>query len=265
MLGESVINPRRTDKDLFKGEVALVTGAASGIGAATVRALLDRGAAVVGLDINPAITSAFEHPLFQGNMCDMGEEEAICAAVREVRERYGTLQILVMNAGIFPESSDIASMDLNLWQKVFRINLDGNLVLAREAYPLLKQTRGRVVVIGSQRVPAPAGGTSAYSVSKAALVQLARVAALEWSKDQIRVNIVHPGRICDTGVFTEAVLKERARHYGITVEEYKRENLLRDEVRAQDIGEMAAELCGPLFAHSTGLQLPVDGGHKRLI
>jgi NAD(P)-dependent dehydrogenase (short-subunit alcohol dehydrogenase family) len=148
-----------------------------------------------------------------------------------------------------------------------RINLDANLVLLREAHPLLKQAPrgGRVVIIGSKNVPAPGPGVAAYSASKAALTQLARVAALEWGADGIRVNVIHPNAVFDTGIWSADVLAKRAKSYGLTVEEYKRNNVLRVEVHSHDVGELAAELCGPIFAKTTGAQIPIDGGNERVI
>jgi NAD(P)-dependent dehydrogenase (short-subunit alcohol dehydrogenase family) len=122
-----------------------------------------------------------------------------------------------------------------------------------------------VVVIGSKNVPAPGPGAAAYSASKAALTQLARVAALEWGADGIRVNILHPNAVFDTGLWTEEVLRERAAHYGITVEQYKASNVLRQPVTSRDVAELAAEMCGPLFAKTTAAQVPVDGGNERVI
>ena len=119
-------------------------------------------------------------------------------------------------------------------------------------------------MIGSKNVPAPGPGAAAYSASKAALTQLARVAALEWGRDGIRVNVIHPNAVFDTGVWTQDVLDSRAAHYGMSVEEYKN-NVLRTEVRSADVAEMAAEMCGPLFAKTTGAQVPVDGGNDRVI
>ena len=103
------------------------------------------------------------------------------------------------------------------------------------------------------------------SASKAALTQLARVAALEWGADGIRVNVVHPNAVFDTGIWTEEILRSRAASYGLSVEEYRRNNVLRVEVTSRDVAELAAELCGPLFARTTGAQIPVDGGNERVI
>jgi NAD(P)-dependent dehydrogenase (short-subunit alcohol dehydrogenase family) len=122
-----------------------------------------------------------------------------------------------------------------------------------------------VVVIGSKNVPAPGPGVAAYSASKAALNQLTRVAALEWGGDRIRLNTLHPNAVFDTGIWTEEVLQARAKHYGLTVEEYKTNNLLKVEITSQDVAELAAEMCGPLFAKTTAAQVPIDGGNERVV
>ena len=93
----------------------------------------------------------------------------------------------------------------------------------------------------------------------------ARVAALEWGADGIRVNVLHPNAVFDTGIWTEEVLRSRAASYGLSLEEYRRNNVLRVEVTSRDVAELAAELCGPLFARTTGAQIPVDGGNERVI
>jgi NAD(P)-dependent dehydrogenase (short-subunit alcohol dehydrogenase family) len=147
------------------------------------------------------------------------------------------------------------------------INLDSNLCLLRECHPLLKLSYrgGRVVLVGSKNVVAPGPGAAAYSASKAALQQLARVAALEWGEDRIRVNTLHPNQVFDTGIWTPEVLAARAAFYRMSVEEYKSNNVLKMEVTSRDVAELAAELCGPLFAKTTGAQIPVDGGTVRTI
>ena len=251
----------------FAGEVALVTGAASGIGKACVDALLARGAAVVGLDLNPAITNLYRRADFLGIPCDVTEEAQLKNALARTADAYGGLDMLVLNAGIFPGGCRIDALKTEEWRRVMSVNLDANLVLMREAHPFLKLAprHGRVVIIGSKNVPAPGPGAAAYSASKSALNQLARVAALEWGGDGIRINSLHPNAVFDTGIWTDAVLASRAAHYGMTVEDYKRNNVLRTEVTSRDVAELAAEMCGSLFAKTTGAQLPVDGGNDRVI
>jgi NAD(P)-dependent dehydrogenase (short-subunit alcohol dehydrogenase family) len=252
---------------MFAGEIALVTGAASGIGKACVESLLRRGAAVVGLDLNPAIVEMYRRPEYAGFVCDLTEESHIARAMESAVKAFGGLDMLVLNAGIFPKATPLSALSTSTWRQVMQINLDANLVLLREAHPLLKlaPNGGRVVIIGSKNVPAPGPGVAAYSASKAALQQLARVAALEWGADKIRINTIHPNAVFDTGLWTDEILAARARSYGVSVEEYKTKNVLGVEVRSQDVAELASEMCGPVFAKTTGAQVPVDGGNERVI
>jgi rhamnose utilization protein RhaD (predicted bifunctional aldolase and dehydrogenase)/NAD(P)-dependent dehydrogenase (short-subunit alcohol dehydrogenase family) len=251
----------------FAGEVALVTGAASGIGKACVASFLARGAAVVGLDVNPAVQALHARADYLGVCADVTDAAGVAAALEAGARAFGGLDMVVANAGVFPGGRRIEALGDDEWGRVMRVNLDANLALLRESHPLLKLAPrgGRVAVIGSKNVPAPGPGAAAYSASKAALAQLARVAALEWAADGIRVNTLHPNAVFDTGIWTDEVLAERARHYGLTVEAYRRNNLLRVEVTSRDVAELAAELCGPLFAKTTGAQVPVDGGNDRVI
>jgi len=251
----------------FVGEVAVVTGAASGIGKAAVAAFLARGAAVVGLDLDANIGLLHARPDFLGLQCDVIDEQQIALAVDRAVIAFGGIDMLVLNAGIFPASRRIAELPTEEWRKSMSVNLDANLLLMRACHPLLKLAPrgGRVVVIGSKNVQAPGPGASAYSASKAALNQLARIAALEWGADGIRINTLHPNAVFDTGLWTAQVLSQRAAQYGMTVEAYKTNNVLRTEVTSRDVAELAAEMCGPLFAKTTGAQLPVDGGNERVI
>jgi NAD(P)-dependent dehydrogenase (short-subunit alcohol dehydrogenase family) len=252
---------------VFSGEVALVTGAASGIGKACVEALLRRGAAVIGLDIDPAIVRLHARPDFVGLQCDVSDEPRLTQALELGVRAFGGLDMLVLNAGLFPPGTRIAELGGRDWDKVLRVNLDANLALLREAHPLLALAPhgGRVAVIGSKNVPAPGPGAAAYSASKAALIQLMRVAALEWAGDNIRLNALHPDAVFDTGIWTDEVLEARAAHYGLTVEQYRRKNLLKTEIVSRDVAELAAELLGPLFSKTTGAQIPIDGGNDRVI
>jgi len=256
-----------TAAPLFAGEIALVTGAASGIGKACVEALLARGAAVIGLDINPAVETLFGRPDFCGATCDVTDEAALGRSLEAGVKRFGGLDMLILNAGIFPSSAKIAAQTLDTWRRVMAINLDATMVLMREAHPLLALAPkgGRAVVIGSKNVPAPGPGAAAYSASKAAVNQLARVAALEWAADGIRINSVHPNAVYDTALWTDELLQARATHYGLTVEQYKTNNLLHIDVTSHHVAELVMAMCGPAFSRTTGAQVPVDGGNERVI
>ncbi len=251
----------------FTGEVALVTGAASGIGKACVESFLKRGAAVVALDRNPAIESIWKRADVLAVVCDLTDAHAIERALDAAVKRFGGVDLVVLNAGIFPSSSPIQSIAPESWRSAMTVNVEANLLVMQACHPLLKLAPrgGRIVVIGSKNVPAPGPGAAAYSASKAALNQLARVAALEWAKDGIRINSLHPNQVFDTGLWTEEVLASRAKAYNLTVEQYKKNNLLKAEVSSKDVAELAAEMCGPLFAKTTAAQVPVDGGNERVV
>jgi NAD(P)-dependent dehydrogenase (short-subunit alcohol dehydrogenase family) len=175
--------------------------------------------------------------------------------------------MLVLNAGIFPTGTGVAGLSLEAWREAMAVNVEANVMLLRACHPLLKiaPRGGRVVAVGSKNVAAPGIGAAAYSASKAALTQLARVAALEWGADRIRVNTVHPDAVFDTALWTDEVLQARAGHYGITVEQYKTRNVLRAEIRSRDVAELVCCMCGAAFSRTTGAQVPIDGGNERII
>lgn len=252
---------------MFSGEVVLITGAASGIGKACVDAFLQRGAAVVGIDINPAITSLKTGASYLGLVCDVTDAKAMEQTLEQAVRRFGGLDMLVLNAGVFPGGQSIAELDLGEWNRVQEINLNANLKWMQACHPLLKQAPngGRVVIMGSKNVAAPGQGAAAYSAAKAALNQLMRIAAMEWAGDHIRINSLHPDAVFDTGIWSEEVIAARARHYGMSVAEYKHRNLLKVDITSADVAALTAELCGPLFAKTTAAQIPVDGGDIRVI
>jgi rhamnose utilization protein RhaD (predicted bifunctional aldolase and dehydrogenase)/NAD(P)-dependent dehydrogenase (short-subunit alcohol dehydrogenase family) len=249
------------------GEVALVTGAASGIGRACAELLLRQGAAVVGLDLNPAVAEVVSGPAWLGVRSDVTDPEQVTAAIDAGVRRFGGIDMAVLNAGIFPPSQRLDAVELGAWRAVMGVNLDASVVLLHHLHPLLRLAPrgGRVVVIGSKNVAAPGPGVAAYSASKAALTQVARVAALEWGSDGIRVNVIHPNGVFDTALWTEEIVEARARQYGLSAAEYRANNVLRVEVRSEDVAQMCAAMCGPAFARTTGAQVPVDGGNERVI
>ncbi len=252
---------------VFLGEVALVTGAASGIGKAAVESLLARGAAVLGLDVNPSVQNLHQRADYLGLTCDLTDPAKVRASIELAILQFGGLDMAVLNAGVFGESRRIADMGDAEWRRVMAVNLDANLAMLRLIHPFLKLAPrgGRVAVIGSKNVPAPGPGAAAYSASKAALNQLVRVAALEWGAEGIRINSLHPNAVFDTGLWTDEVLAQRAANYGMSVEQYKTRNVMKVEISSHDVAELAAELCGPLFAKTTAAQIPVDGGDDRVI
>ncbi len=252
---------------LFAGEIACVTGAASGIGKATVKTLLDQGAAVTAIDIDPSVEQSFQHPAYFGITCDVTNEMHVQQALQQTIAKFGGLDMMILCAGVFPASTPIHKMKLNHWQSTMSVNLDANVTLLREGHPFLSlsPSGGRVVIIGSKNVAAPGPGAAAYSASKAALNQLGRVTALEWGKDNIRVNMIHPDAVFDTKIWTEEVLTARAKHYGMSIAAYKTKNILQTEIQSDDVAQLVSTVCGPSFAKTTAAQIPIDGGNDRVI
>lgn len=259
---------KKNNNDLeFTGQVVLITGAASGIGKACVESFLNRGAAVIALDISNSIKTISKHQNFLGLVCDLIDENAIRLMIQKGVNNFGGVDMVVLNAGVFPKGKKFEDIDSKEWSDVFAINLNSNLTLLRELFPILKASysEGRVVVIGSKNVPAPGPGAAAYSASKAALNQLIRVLSMEWGGHGIRLNTLHPNAVFDTGIWTNEVLESRASHYCMSVDEYKTNNLLGVKILSEDVSELAAEMCGKLFSKTTAAQIPVDGGNERVI
>ncbi len=264
-LQQAKLQKKETSLEL-QGKIALVTGAASGIGRACAEALHEHGSVVVGLDINPEIAEIFNQQDRAGLTCDVTDDKAMQEAVEFIIRSFGGLDILVTNAGIFPASRSIEEMDAETWNRSMEINLFSHQRLLKACIPYLKQgIDPAIIFIASKNVPAPGPGASAYSVAKAGLTQLARIAAMELAVFGIRVNIVHPDAVFDTGIWTQEVLEGRAKHYGLTVAEYKTKNLLKTEVTSKDVAAMVCAMAGRVFAKTTGAQVPIDGGNERVI
>ena len=252
---------------MLLGQVAIVTGAASGIGKATVETLLKNGATVVGLDINQDVILNKNINYF-GVVCDLTNEKRVEESIYNITLKYGGIDILILNAGIFPKSEKVSEIDFSNWEKVLNVNLNTNVFILKHSFKIMKhavQDCGNVIVVGSKNVSAPGPGAAAYSASKAALNQLARVVALEWASSGIRVNIVHPNAVFDTGIWSEDILNKRAENYHLSVEEYKKNNLLSTEIKSVNVAELIVQMCGPSFSKTTGAQVSIDGGNERVI
>lgn len=250
----------------FQGRVAIVTGAASGIGKACVESLQAQGAIVAALDIDPKIKTLFSQAEILGVTCDVTCREQVQRTVETVIRHFGGLDILISNAGTFPASETIVDMNPNTWDKSLQVNLSSHHILLQSCISYLRLgINPAVIIMASKNVPAPGPGVSAYSVAKAGLTQLARVAALELAPLGIRVNVIHPNAIFDTAIWTTEVLEKRAKHYGMSVEEYKTNNLLKVEITSKDVAVLACVMLGPVFSKTTGAQVPIDGGNDRVI
>lgn len=251
----------------FTGEVAVVTGAASGIGRACAAALLAEGAAVVGLDLSETVEVAFDSPSWLGVTADVADSTALSTALDKAVTAFGGVDMVVPAAGIFATSAPLGERDDAAWLRSLEVNATSVARLFGLVHPLLVRAPrgGRVVLIATKNIAAPGPGASAYSASKAAAAQVARIAALEWASDGIRVNLVHPDAVFDTGLWNDRLLSERAAKYGMSVADYKRRNLLGLEIASADVARAIVALCSDDFRATTGANIPVDGGNERVI
>ncbi|MGI4894995.1 MAG: SDR family oxidoreductase [Janthinobacterium lividum] len=249
----------------FAGRAAVVTGAAGGIGLAVAEALMAQGAQVLGLDISEAVVTASRHPSWTGIATDVTDADAVHQAVTHFQQGAPRIDLLVSNAGIFTAGKYIVELDVDTFERSLKVNLTSHLIVLKETLLAMGKGTGSVVVIGSRNVAAPGPGAAAYSAAKAGLTQLARVAALELAPQGIRVNVVHPDAVFSTGLWTDEALASSARRYGLTVEEYKRNNLLKVDVRLDDVTNAVLALLSDRFSRTTGAQVPVDGGNIRVV
>ena len=248
------------------GKVAVVTGAASGIGRACAELLADGGAIVVGLDLAASITETMNRSGYEGIQVDATDAAAIATALDRVVDTYGGLDIIVSTVGLFKTGVNVETLDDDTWDLSLSVNLTSHRTLAKHAIPFLREgVDPAMVFVGSRNVSAPGAGAAAYSVSKAGLTQLMRVLSLELASDGIRVNAVHPDAVFDTGLWTDAALETSARRYGLTVDEYKTRNVLSAEVTSADVARATVALVDGTLSKTTGAQIPVDGGNDRVI
>jgi rhamnulose-1-phosphate aldolase/alcohol dehydrogenase len=261
------------EKDLAR-RVALVTGAANGIGRAVARRLAAEGCHVVVTDLDGEGASAVAREICDregpdralGLRLDVTDESGVEAAFREAVVAYGGLDVLVSNAGM-AHSSPVDRMDLRDWQRSLDVNATGHFLVSRAALRILKEQGigGSLVFIASKNVLAPGKDFGAYSAAKAAETQLARVLAIEAGEHGVRVNIVNPDAVFqDSGLWSNQVREERARAHGVAVDQledfYRRRNLLKVRVLAEDVAEAALWLASDRSSKTTGCILSVDGG-----
>lgn len=253
-------------RKVHQGKVAIVTGSAAGIGFACAESLAEQGAIVIGLDLNTDIIDGMARIGGIGKVVNLTDDAAMQEAIADTVRLFGGIDIVVSNAGIFTAGQYLEDLEQSNWDKAMAVNLTSHQKLLKYTIPYLKQgIDASIIMVGSRNVKAPGPGAASYSCSKAALTQLCRVASLELAPAGVRSNIIHPDAVFDTKLWTPEALQRSAERYGMSVEEYKTRNLMKTEIKSKDIGNMVAAMASPLFAKTTGAQIPVDGGNDRVI
>ena len=253
----------------LKDQVAIVTGAGTGIGRASAIAFAQAGAHVVCADINPktAEDTANAIQAFQRRAvpvaADVGNLEDIDRMVRRTLEEFGKVDILLANAGVTRRAyiMDLTEAD---WDRIHRVNAKGVFFcLQRVAREMIPQRSGRIINIASIAGKGYAGtSNAAYAASKGAVIGLTRTAAQQLGPHNINVNAICPG-VTRTAL-SEANLAIRAREAGVTKEEFDAQRVQEIPIRRandpEDIAAMAVFLASPGARNITGQTYNVDGG-----
>jgi NAD(P)-dependent dehydrogenase (short-subunit alcohol dehydrogenase family) len=235
----------------LEGKVALVTGSASGLGAATATRFVAEGATVVGLDLNESPTAKESHV---GSVTD---EDTVAAVVRSVVDGYGRLDVVANFAGT-AGGGPVHWVDRAEWDRVMTVNLTGTFLVNKHALvPMLEQRSGSIINVASIEGIEGTEGGSVYNASKGAVVLLTKNMAIDYGGAGIRVNCICPGFIEGTELFRTAMGSEGMAPF---LDEYRRHAKLGRFGRPEEIGAAALFLASDDASYVTGHSLIVDGG-----
>jgi NAD(P)-dependent dehydrogenase (short-subunit alcohol dehydrogenase family) len=247
----------------LKDKVAIVTGAGSGIGKGIATVFFREGAKVVVADWDEQAGKKTAEEIRRSGgdaffvKCDVSKEEQVKATIQTTVAKYGRINVLVNNAGIgvYKTVLDTTSEE---WDRCLAVNLKGVFLCSKYAIPHIKAAGGGAIVnIASVHSYQNVGGTAPYAASKAGVVALTRVMAIDYGRDKIRVNAICPGWI-DTpltrGIFAGAADPQKAKH------EVERRQILGRLGTPEEVGEAAAFLASDEASYITGASLMVDNG-----
>ena len=241
----------------MQGKVAIVTGAAQGIGRAIAEGLSAAGARIVVADLHGAEAAASSFPDGVGITADVANEEDVRRLVDEVVDRCGTIDILVNNAGLYAslEMRPFDQIPLDEWRQVMDVNVASMFLTCRGVVPVMREHGGGKIVNISSGTPfRGVPFLLHYVTSKGAIVAFTRALAKELGKDNVLVNCVAPGFTMSAGVEAHPEVIEKLRDVSISARTIQRDQVPEDVVGA------VVFLCGPGSDFITGQSMVIDGG-----
>ncbi|MBP6020294.1 MAG: SDR family oxidoreductase [Burkholderiaceae bacterium] len=254
----------------MKGKKVLITAGASGLGLEMAKSFLGAGCEVFICDVDEKQLSIVqsEFPTLHTAVSDVSNEASVSDLFQQVNDRFGSLDVLINNAGIAGPTAYIESVSKADWDKTLDINITGQFLCARLAVPMLKKSVGGVM-INMSSVAGHLGyaGRIAYSASKWAVIGFTKSLAIELGQFGIRVNAILPGAV--EGPRVQAVIAAKAQTLGVSVEEltktYANQASLGRMVTAKDIANMALFTASSAANSVTGQALVVDGHMQSLV
>jgi NAD(P)-dependent dehydrogenase (short-subunit alcohol dehydrogenase family) len=244
----------------FQGKVAIVTGGAMGIGAATAATLAELGGRVAVLDRNREKGSEMAVSLGSGasfHFCDMGDAASVQAAVDEAAQQHGAIHVVAHCAGI-QTYGDAANTSLDVWRQTINVNLDGCFHVARAALPhMVSAGGGSIVMVGSVQTVAAVANSAAYVTAKHGIAGLVRSIALDFADRNIRANCVMPGAI-DTPMLRASI--NMGADPAAVLAACEAAHPLGRIGQPEEVAHAIAFLASDWASFITGTTLAVDGG-----
>jgi rhamnulose-1-phosphate aldolase/alcohol dehydrogenase len=259
------LSMRPKPKEL-NGKVAIVTGAARGIGLAITKILLQEGACVLLTDVDAVGLDEAKEQLtkyagrYLTSVVDVTNEQSVKKGINTCNLHFGGIDILISNAGIATVGS-IVDLPLPAWEKSFAVNATGHFLVSREVIRVLQEQErgGNLVFVNTKNALAPGKEFGAYSCAKAAC----RIIAIEHGKDKIRANMINPDAVF-TDLWSPQVVANRAKAYDVRPEEFEdfliQRTLLKEAVTVEDVAEAALYLASDRSRVTTGCIISVDAG-----
>ncbi len=244
----------------LEGKIALVTGASRGLGRTIAIHLADAGALGLGFDAAPGFDELPKGWI--SNRGDVSDEQSLAKALETVRARYGRLDILVANAGLVPPWRETETIDIDEWDRVFAVNVRGVAASIKHSVPLMKETGGSIIAMGSLNSHRAHALQCLYTATKHAVLGIVRSTALDLGRHGIRVNALGPGPIATDALVHR--IRTRSESGGPQLEEalnrFGDETALGRMATEDEVAKTALYLAGEQSSGITGQFFPIDAG-----